>query len=621
MGSNRRLDVQGLRALAVLMVVAYHAGLPVPGGFVGVDVFFVISGFVITAMLRREWEQTGRIRFGAFYLRRFKRLTPALATMVAITTVTAGLVLSPLGPQQRAAHTGLGAMALVANWVIASSTGGYFDPPAATNPLLHTWSLSLEEQFYLLFPAVLALCWRFRRSPRVWVATIGLLSFAVVFFSLATLGRSSWFGFYSPLSRAWEFAAGALLALVPLRVPRAVQFVGLGLLAASLWLINDRAPFPSAWALLPVLGAVAVIAAGSRVLSVRPLVRIGDWSYSIYLWHWPLIVFATAFYPARPHARIVAAAVSFAPALASYRWIERPFRSLQLPRPRLAVAVAVVIASPLMLAGAVGAVANDVWTPRYVHGEMPVAHAGDIGQGPFFAYLGANSVPCARADLQAQALRYRGVLRCRQTRPGPVDVAVIGDSHAEHLFTGLADALRTENVSYDMVVAAPALNDATFARIVRDVTASQSIRVIVLNAFWYGRPIDGEQLTATLRALTRTGKPVYVTDDIPFFNFDPFECKYRQALLEPTTCTIDARQFHASYEQYYPKVAASVRRVRGAHLLHTVRLFCGRQTCAMTYRGALLFRDPIHLNLTGSRFVAQQLLARYPAFAAAVSAG
>lgn len=141
-GSPRRLDIQGLRALAVLMVVAFHAGLNVPGAFVGVDVFFVISGFVITSMLQREWSLEGRINLKRFYWRRFKRLTPALACVVTATVVVAGIVLSPLGSQQQAAETGIGAILLLANVVLAYTTGGYFDAAAETNPLLNTWSLS-----------------------------------------------------------------------------------------------------------------------------------------------------------------------------------------------------------------------------------------------------------------------------------------------------------------------------------------------------------------------------------------------------------------------------------------------------------------------------------------------
>jgi len=143
----RRNDVQGLRALAVIAVVAFHAGLPVPGGFVGVDIFFVISGFVITGMLQREHLENGRIRFVRFYVRRFKRLTPALALMVTVTTIVALLILSPFGAQQAASSTATAAMLIYANFSISRSTGGYFDLSAESNPLLNTWSLSVEEQF------------------------------------------------------------------------------------------------------------------------------------------------------------------------------------------------------------------------------------------------------------------------------------------------------------------------------------------------------------------------------------------------------------------------------------------------------------------------------------------
>ena len=616
----RRLDVQGLRALAVLSVVAYHAGLPVPGGFVGVDVFFVISGFVITSMLRREWDATGRISFAAFYKRRFKRLTPALAVVVAVTAVTAGLVMSPLGAQQRVSETGLGAMALIANWVIASTTGGYFDAPAATNPFLHTWSLSVEEQFYIVFPAVLALGWfvAARRPARRHTATILVVLIALGSFGIALVGVNpfvhSWlFGFYSPLTRAWEFAVGALLALVTVRSVRGAAAAGAVLLAASFFLINDLTTFPGVWTLLPVGGAALLIVGRPRALTLRPLVRIGDWSYSIYLWHWPLIVFATTF----GWNRTAAAALSFLPAVASFRWVERPLRSLQLPRRRFALLVAAVVMSPLIVDGAVGAVAADVWAPRYASGDMPVVNRGDLGQFGFYRYLTAHDHPCAAADIRAHSLRYGGFLRCRQSKPGPtIDVAVIGDSHAEHLFLGLADALPRDNVVYYLVDDAPVTSDPDFARIVRHVAATASVRAVIVNAFWYARPYKTAALDATLQELTRARKPTFVTDDVPFFPFDPFECKFRQALLLPTTCTTSLADFQWQYERYYPQLAAAVRGAPGVQMLHTAHFLCGRTQCGMARGGKLLYRDPIHLNVNGSDFVAEQLLAHYPRFAA-----
>ena len=302
--------------MAVLVVVAFHAGLPVPGGFVGVDVFFVISGFVITGMLRREWAAQGRIRLGHFYMRRFKRLTPALALMVSVAMLLSVLVLSPLGTQQTAAQTAIGAMLLLANVVIARTTGGYFDAPAATNPHLNTWSLSVEEQFYLVFPVILIGGWllvrrwpRMRLAPAFIVVLVALVSFALalagVFDSKFPGIRPELIGFYSPFSRAWEFAAGARVALAIARLTVSSRLLATALgvagalaLLASLWVITESTPFPGPWTLLPVGATLLLLIAGTqpgnvvtRGLGTRPMTAIGDWSYSVYLWHWPLIVF------------------------------------------------------------------------------------------------------------------------------------------------------------------------------------------------------------------------------------------------------------------------------------------------------------------------------------------
>jgi peptidoglycan/LPS O-acetylase OafA/YrhL len=634
-----------LRALAVLVVVAFHAGLPVSGGFVGVDVFFVISGFVITNMLQREWEATGRIKFRAFYIRRFKRLTPALALMVAVTAIVSALVLSPLGAQQTVAETGIGAMFLAANSVIAGNTGGYFDAPAATNPLLHTWTLSVEEQFYVVFPAILALGWFLAR--RSWLrrhtASVAVGLVAVASFGLALLGTSgvveptqSWLlGFYSPLTRAWEFALGALLALIATRVmirSRKVTLIlgslGAGMFAASLWLITSSTRLPGAWTLLPVVGTLLLLFVGpdssnlvTRALATRPLVKIGDWSYSIYLWHWPFVVFAVLLWPERSHARLIAAGLSLAPALASYVWVEQPIRGLQgLTRRRFAILVAAVVVSPMLVAGAMGSVATHFWTPKYESGDMPIANHGDIGQATWFDYMRSSFYPCGPKDIRQRALKWDGVLRCRQSKPGSnLAVAVIGDSHAEALFIGLADSLAAENVVYYIVDDAPVTTDANFARIVKRVAASHSIRTVVVSAFWHSRGVQGAELLTTLETLSTPENTIFVTDDVPFFSFAPFECKYRQALFLRGDCSTDAGQFRRDYALYYPELLATIQQVPRAHVLNTARYFCGKTTCDMDRAGQLLYRDADHLNINGSRFLARQILDDYPAFVAAVA--
>jgi len=327
-------------------------------------------------MLQREWAKFGRIRFGQFYARRFKRLTPALALMVAVTMLVSILVLSPFGPQQVAGQTAIGAMLLVANVVVDRTSGGYFNSPAESNPLLNTWSLSVEEQFYLVFPVILAIGWMAARrvrslrfSPWIFVGFV-----AVVSFSISTLGSADFFpvrldplvGFYSPLTRAWEFAVGSLVLLASTRINIRSRHLALSaglagaiMLALCCFLITGSTPFPGLWTLLPVIATVLLIIAGdlgsnavSKGLTIRPMVKIGDWSYSIYLWHWPFIVFTVVLFPDSAIAVVVAAAISFAPAIASYHCVEKPLRVFT-PRshPRFVGFVSVTFLLPVTLSG------------------------------------------------------------------------------------------------------------------------------------------------------------------------------------------------------------------------------------------------------------------------------
>lgn len=390
--AHRRRDIQGLRAIAVIMVVAYHAQLPMPGGFTGVDVFFVISGFVITSMLNREFEWRGRIRLATFYGRRFLRLTPALALLVACVAVASALLQSPFGAQQATAQTGIGAMLLSANLVIAHATGDYFATDAKFNPLLNTWSLSVEEQFYLVFPTLLIVGWWIGsrlRKPRVIAWVVLAVTLASFWLCLAwTEGGSqgseltSWLGspqsaaFYFSPARAWEFGVGALLAILmarPSRMPRSVArwsgFVGIGMIAISAFGITDAMAFPGTLALVPVLGTALVIMAGShhrpmasRMLSIRPLVAIGNISYSWYLWHWPVIVFTALLLPSGQTVLVFAALASLIPATLSYIGVEQPLRRWRPRRPSTGFAMAfATLGIPIALCAALLAGAQAGW--------------------------------------------------------------------------------------------------------------------------------------------------------------------------------------------------------------------------------------------------------------------
>lgn len=300
-----RGDVNGLRSLAIVPVVLLHAGVSaIPGGFVGVDVFFVISGFLITGHLFRQAE-AGQLNLLEFWARRLRRLYPTLALVVVTTMVLSALLLSPL-EMPAVALQSAATMLSVSNILFAREATDYFGQDVQQSPLLHTWSLGVEEQFYLVLPfvIVLSLVLGRRRIPRAWLGWI-LVTGAAGSYALSIVASSLFphWAFYTLPTRVWEFAVGGLVALMGARLwiaesaKRILVWAGIGMVLASLFVVTGSDPYPGAIALLPVLGTALVIfggsrgGAGSRMLATRPLQWIGTRSYSWYLWHWPLIVF------------------------------------------------------------------------------------------------------------------------------------------------------------------------------------------------------------------------------------------------------------------------------------------------------------------------------------------
>jgi peptidoglycan/LPS O-acetylase OafA/YrhL len=329
-----RREIDGLRALAVVPVIMFHSGLgPFHGGFVGVDVFFVISGYLITSLLVEELSM-GQFSIVDFYERRARRIMPALFVVLTATSVLAVLWMPP-GAFQRFGE-GLGAVIIFACNIYFWQKTDYFSPASEENPLLHIWSLAVEEQFYLFFPIILYFAWRFGRSSTIWVfVVLAVVSLLLSVFWTANFPAA---GFYLLPARAWELLAGSLCALwLSWAAPRpsaALGLVGLAAIFASTLFFTPATPFPSYTALLPVLGTVCVIVFArdrnlpARTLSFGPLVGIGLLSYSAYLWHHPLFTFARIRSLTAPEAWlfIVLIAVTFLLAFLSWRFVEQPFR-------------------------------------------------------------------------------------------------------------------------------------------------------------------------------------------------------------------------------------------------------------------------------------------------------
>lgn len=443
-----RPDIDGLRGVSIILVAVYHA-FPnfLPSGFIGVDIFFTISGFLISGIILRQLA-AGRFRFWDFYAKRIKRIFPALFLMLSGCLLAGWLLLFPNEWEQLGKHL-FGGSFFVSNLFLMKE-GGYFDA-GIKKPLLHLWSLGIEEQFYIVWPVLLAASWKFRRSTLLVVFTMFCLSL------IASIGGTKLqprYAFFFPATRFWELALGAILAYVQLSPSarkggsnqppgwtvwmadcirstshqRYLSWTGGALLVASVFLIADDSAFPGAWPLLPTLAAALLIAAGPgawlnrSVLSANPMVAIGLISYPLYLWHWPVLVFTGLVDEAGFHwgKRMAALVVSCVLAWTSYQFVEGRLRH----HPSKNVVPVLLIAAVFLLGG-VGLLARfGTFTSRLnTPVGREVAQALRDGEGPV---TGVNY----KKRSGFSGLTFKG--------RGPVSTLFIGDSHMGHYYGRLA---------------------------------------------------------------------------------------------------------------------------------------------------------------------------------------
>jgi peptidoglycan/LPS O-acetylase OafA/YrhL len=611
-----RPDIQGLRAVAVLLVVAFHAGLLFPGGFTGVDVFFVISGYVITSSLTGELSRTAGISMRRFYARRIRRLLPGLALMVIVVAL-AGTLLGPASTQHTGAITGVFASVFSANLYLGSLPSGYFDVSTTLNPLLHTWTLAVEEQFYLVFPLLLLGCWRLTRGRGlpgrrlIVVTAIAGLSIGSLAYSLAA---SPHHAFYGAPARAWEFGAGALLLFAsPLtsRLPalpaRLLALAGLGAILVA-GVASGRLVGPAE--VLPVAGACAILAAGTAtrggivgLLSSRPACWIGDRSYGWYLWHWPLIVFAVALRPNSALAPPLAAGAALLPAWFSYRFVENPVRFDWRFRGRATLVVAVICTTvPILACLAMLTISSRLatfssmssWkTGRALHADTT---RGCDTSAPLGERTGVDCTWRARRAEgrivlfgDSNAGQFTEPVIAAGTRAG-LDVTVATDSSCPYV--GVPDVPPCERFT-----------TRTLSKLVR---MRPNLVILASRTDLY---IGGKQsaanrwqrdLSRVLRQLNGAGIPVVVVHPVPRLAISPERCAVISILINAcgssTTRTDAERELRLA-------IAAERGAVAHASLAATLDLdpdLCGPTRCASMRNGVLLYRDDEHLSVQGA---------------------
>jgi len=651
--------VQGLRAIAVLLVVLYHFWPGrLSGGYVGVDVFFVISGFLITAHLVREQDATGRIRLAQFWARRVRRLLPAsLLVLLFCALAVMSPYLMPTSALPGEVQEITASTFYVENWFLALNSADYLNHAGNPTTVQHYWSLSLEEQFYVMWPLLILLAaWlaiRLGARRRTVIATtLAVVSAASFVFCVAFTATNPAPAYFVTFGRMWEFGLGALVALVPwLRVRHRVgSFVlgwtGIIALVFVAFRFDAQTPFPGYTAALPALGAAAVIAASNterwwhptRILSVRPAQFVGDISYSLYLWHWPLIIIAPSvpFWGLTIYHRVALLGICFVLAWLTKRFVENPMRGWKLLTGRRArVSLWASLAAMALVAGTAGA-AWAVNAPAYREGVQAIAQLR--AHPP--ACFGAASVldtSCAGTDFGATILPapgFAGVdrpadaqcfVQLNDARPVSCEfgstasdaprVVLIGDSHAFQLLTTFQQLAKANGWrlitffkgacpwSTTPLATTGAFGDACTqwrAAVTAELKASRPD--VVFAASLATTPYAAAGFSSVhaaavagyrdaWREMTSIGVPVITVVDNPVWETDPNKC----LRTHPQAACAGARSDVLIASDPVREAAAGQQ---GVTLLDFTRVYCTATTCRPVVGGANLYRDQDHLTVT-----------------------
>jgi peptidoglycan/LPS O-acetylase OafA/YrhL len=641
----------------VVAVLLYHAGVPFAGGgYVGVDVFFVISGFLITGLLVRELEKSGTVSLARFYSRRAKRLLPLTVVVLAVVAVLSWLLFDPV----RMDEVSLGVVAsglYFMNWLLAARAADYFAAGLEASPVQHFWTLAVEEQFYLVWPVlILAAAWWSHRTGLglrpVLAAAFAAVALSSLAYSIYSTQAQAGAAYFSTLTRGWELALGGLLALVPAsrfgRLPRAaagaMAAAGLAAIAFATLRFDDDTLFPGHAALVPTLGTAAIIAAGlatttagpSRLLALGPVRHVGRISYSWYLWHWPPLVFAAAIWgKLSPLEGLAVLAVSYVPALLTNRLVEKPFlHSETLSRyPRKALALggactATSVSLGLLLLAVTPTVpeapeARVAGAAALEEGHSLQENAEAVHPTPREAEKKKNR-PRMYSDGCHLDLEETESPECVYGKPSSkTTVVLFGDSHAMQWFPALEKLAKERNwrlLGFSKSACPPAeirvystglrreyrecveWRERTLERIVEEdpnlvVTSMLNRYRARENGKGLGRKESNEAVVegyaSTLRKLRSSGAPVAVIEDVPRPDKDVPEC-VSQSLDRLQECA-----FPRGAALGEPRVnVEAAERVEGASLIDPTPVVCPGRTCPAVIGDVLVYRNGAHLTRT-----------------------
>ena len=622
---NFRSDIQGLRALAILLVVGFHVGVPgMAGGFIGVDVFFTISGYLITSLLVSELQRTGRINLFNFYARRARRLLPA---SILITIVTLGAAFLFYSPKEiiNVANTAIYSNLFSSNiWFIKKSSD-YFAADAKLNPLLHTWSLGVEEQFYFLWPVAIYFSLFMVRSLRNLALVLVVITVASFVFCLNWTDSHKSLAFYGSPARAWEFGLGGLASLLPESRRSWVAWllpllgwIGLAAVLASTSYLTVLRPFPGAAALAPVAGTVVLLLAGpvpckwgaSRILSTAPMWGIGQLSYSWYLWHWPVLVFALVQNPELSlSGHILWAMLALVIAAVTYFFVEAPIRAssaLKL-RPLLSLGLALVLiagAAALSLGGRKAAIIADK-APELAGIREAMSRTTDLDPGCIFPADRVNPCVYGRKD-------------------SPTTIVLFGDSHAWQWFAPIEEIANQQGwrLMTFMKTSCPAVQvpaDSECSRWREEAMAQilklQPAGLITSHSADYGMGNLGERVwqagtRETLATLSSQKIPTLIILETPqLYKYDVPNCLMRAIYhnqQRTSACGMNRTDVYSLQLHSAERNAADGLSL--VTLLDLTAYFCDENFCPAIKNNMVVYLDRNHISLDYAKSLSPVLL-------------
>lgn len=600
---RHRKDIDGLRALAVLPIVLFHAGIPgFSGGFVGVDIFFVISGFLVTSIIARDISAQS-FSFAKFYERRIRRIFPALAGMLLCSLVAAYFIVLP-SEMADFARSVIGTILFASNIVFYSQTG-YFDDASEEKLLLHTWSLGVEEQFYIAFPIFLFLVIRYYPGFRLQIlALCAALSLALcIYFTRVDPSAA----FYLIPFRAWELLAGSLVALGAApqvsagRLRDLLSALGFALIVMAVWMLDSGNAFPGKAALLPVTGSALIVAYGEktimgRLLSIRPLVGIGLISYSLYLWHWPLVTAGRdlGLLDGRIGPAVGVVIVSIAAGYLSYRFIETPFRD----RARFSQ-------SKIFGLAAVGSVALLIAGFGYLHSDgLRGRYSSEI-----LAFDdGRSDISPLREKCHIQIGTPNPAEACVIGGKRP-DTALWGDSHGVELAYAFASpAHPIQELTYSACPPVPGIAIKSRpdclehnGQVARYLRASPEIRTVIIAAhyrLYMKRPGLARRFAEVVGMLQEAGKTVVIIGPPP----QALVGDVPRRLARSGNFRIPVKDYQTR-ERKVIELLESLKE-KGAWIIWPSDYFCDAMSCAVTTGGRPVLFDSHHMSLSGAKYLA-----------------